>query len=102
MPPLAATCSHLQPLSVHEIGTGLHEADGEDDLLTELLQPKREAAETADKAEGSEAGEVDDEMQEADFWNGVGEEDFEVEEVEEIEATAGPVQEARLWDVVGK
>ncbi|CAE7204048.1 unnamed protein product [Symbiodinium natans] len=73
--------------------TGLHEADGEDDLLTELLQPKREAAETADKAEGSEAGEVDDEMQEADFWNGVGEEDFEVEEVEEIEATAGPVQE---------
>ncbi|CAE7262722.1 unnamed protein product [Symbiodinium pilosum] len=50
-----------------------------DDVLTELLQP-------------SEA-QQDEEMQEADFWNGVGEEDYVVEVEEPIAATAGPPSE---------
>ena len=53
-----------------------------DDFLEELLQPVRDADE--------------EDMQEADFWNGVGEEeDFLDEDSAAIAETAGePVQEA--------
>ena len=62
--------------------SGLQE-DGEDDLLTELLHPEQ----------SEEQAVADEEMQEADFWNGVGEEDFVDEVAVQIAATAGPDQE---------
>lgn len=62
-------------------GTGLEDGEMADDFLEELLQPVRDADE--------------EDMQEADFWNGVGEEeDFLDEDSAAIAETAGePVQE---------
>ena len=67
-------------------GAGSKDSEMADDFLEELLQPVQREAQAQDDEQ---------DMQEADFWNGVGEEDFLEEDFEPIAESAGPVQEAQ-------